>query len=51
MKKVDMAKCPSFASRTYFGLQWHGWYFVFNTLPFGSRLATFVLMASHVLNI
>jgi len=22
-------------SRTYFGLEWSGWYFVFNTLPFG----------------
>ena len=33
-------------SRTYFGLQWNGWYFVFNTLPLDGRLArTFIILS------
>lgn len=29
-------------SRTYFGLQWNGWYFVFNTLPFGWKASAYL---------
>ena len=29
-------------SRTYFGLQWNGWYFVFNTLPFGWKATAYL---------
>lgn len=33
-------------SRTFFGLQWRGWYFVFNTLPLDGRLArTFIILS------
>jgi len=38
-------------SRTFFGIQWGGWYFVYNTLPFRWKISYFVyhstgLMAS-----
>ena len=29
-------------SRTWFGLQWNAWYFVFNTLPFGWKANTYL---------
>ena len=29
-------------SRTYFGIQWGGWYFTYNTLPFGWKISPFV---------
>ena len=29
-------------SKTYFGLQWNGWYFVFNTLPFGWKASAYL---------
>ena len=29
-------------SRTYFGIQGGGWYFVYNTLPFGWKISPFV---------
>ena len=29
-------------SRTYFGFQWNGWYFVFNTLPFGWKASAYL---------
>lgn len=29
-------------SRAYFGIQWGGWYFVYNTLPFGWKISPFV---------
>ena len=28
--------------RTFFGIQWGGWYFVYNTLPFGWKISPFV---------
>jgi hypothetical protein len=39
-------------SRTYFGFQWGGWYFTYNTLPFGLKISPYVyhttgLMASN----
>ena len=39
-------------SRTYFGIQWGGWYFTYNTLPFGWKLSPYIyhttgLMASN----
>ena len=42
------------ASRTYFGIQWKGWYFVCNTIPFGWKASAFIyhstgLLASHYL--
>ena len=30
------------SSQTYFGFQWHGFYFVFRTLPFGWKASTFI---------
>lgn len=29
-------------SRTYFGIQWGGWWFVYNTLPFGWKISPYV---------
>lgn len=29
-------------SRTYFGIQWGGWYFTYNTLPFGWKISPYV---------
>ena len=29
-------------SRTYFGLEWSGWYFIFNTLPFGWKASAYL---------
>ena len=29
-------------SRTFFGIQWGGWYFVYNTWPFGWKISPFV---------
>ena len=29
-------------SRKYFGLQWEGWFFVFNTIPFGWKASAYV---------
>lgn len=39
-------------SRTFFGIQWGGWYFVYSTLPFGWKISPYIyhttgLMASH----
>ena len=39
-------------SRAFFGIQWKGWYFVSNTLPFGWKLSAWIyhttgLVASH----
>lgn len=39
-------------SRSYFGFQWAGWYFVSNTIPFGWKSSAFIyhsigLLASH----
>ena len=28
-------------SRTYFGIQWGGWYFLYNTLPFSWKISPF----------
>ena len=41
-------------SRTYFGIQWGGWFFTYNTLPFGWKISPYVyhstgLMASNFL--
>ena len=41
-------------SRTYFGIQWGGWFFTYNSLPFGWRISPYVyhstgLMASNFL--
>ena len=41
-------------SRTYFGIQWGGWYFTYNSLPFGWKISPYVyhstgLMASNFL--
>ena len=40
------------SSRTYFGFQWGGWYFISNTIPFGWKLSAYVyhstgLLVSH----
>ena len=29
-------------SRTFFGIQWGGWYFTYNTLPFGWKISPYV---------
>lgn len=29
-------------SRTFFGIQWAGWYFTYNTLPFGWKISPYV---------
>ena len=29
-------------SPTYFGIQWGGWYFLYNTLPFGWKISPFI---------
>lgn len=29
-------------SRTYFGLEWNGWYFVYNTIPFGWKASAYL---------
>ena len=29
-------------SRTFFGIQWGGWYFVYNTLPFGWKISPYI---------
>ena len=34
--------CLTADSRTYFGLQWNGWYFAFNTLPFGWKASAYL---------
>ena len=39
-------------SRTYFGFQWAGWYFVSNTIPFGWKTSAYIyhstgLLVSH----
>ena len=34
--------CLSTESRTYFGLEWSGWFFVFNTLPFGWKASAYL---------
>ena len=41
-------------SRAFFGLQWRGWYFVSNTIPFGWKISAYVyhstgLLVSHYL--
>ena len=40
-------------SRTYFGIEWKGWFFVSNVIPFGWKLSAFIyhstgLVASHL---
>ncbi|KAK3724613.1 hypothetical protein QZH41_001972 [Actinostola sp. cb2023] len=30
------------ASQTYFGFQWGGWYFTYNTLPFGWKISPYI---------
>ena len=30
------------SSRTFFGLEWNGWYFVYTTLPFGWKASAFI---------
>ena len=37
----DHVKLSS-TSRTYFGLEWKGWYFVFNTIPFGWKASAYL---------
>ena len=37
----DHVKLSS-TSRTYFGLEWKGWYFVFNTIPFGWKASEYL---------
>ena len=32
----------SVESRTFFGIQWDGWYLVYNTLPFGWKISPFI---------
>lgn len=39
-------------SRTFFGMQWGGWYFTYNTLPFGWKCSPYIyhntgLLATH----
>jgi len=29
-------------SRTFFGIQWGGWFFTYNTLPFGWKISPFI---------
>ena len=29
-------------SRTFFGIQWGGWYYTYNTLPFGWKISPYV---------
>ena len=29
-------------SQTFFGIQWGGWYFTYNTLPFGWKISLYV---------
>ena len=29
-------------SRTFFGIQWGGWYFTYNTLPFGWKISLYI---------
>ena len=36
-------------SRTYFGIQWGGWYLVYNTLPFGWKISPFVYHTTGLL--
>ena len=36
-------------SRTYFGIQWGGWYFTNNTLPFGWKISPFVYHTTGLL--
>ena len=36
-------------SRTYFGIQWGGWYFTYNTLPFGWKISPFVYHTTGLL--
>ena len=33
---------PTEESRTFFGIQWGGWYFTYNTLPFGWKISPYV---------
>ena len=36
-------------SRTFFGIQWGGWYFMYNTLPFGWKLSPYVYHTTGLL--
>ena len=36
-------------SRSYFGIQWGGWYFTYNTLPFGWKISPFVYQTTGLL--
>jgi len=37
---------PKIESRTYFGIQWGGWFFQYNTLPFGWKISPFVYQST-----
>ena len=36
-------------SRTYFGIQWGGWYFTYNTLPFGWKLSPYIYQTTGLM--
>ena len=36
-------------SRTFFGIQWGGWYFTYNTLPFGWKISPYVYHSTGLL--
>ena len=36
-------------SRTFFGIQWGGWYFTYNTLPFGWKISPYVYHTTGLL--
>ena len=37
------------SSRVYFGIQWGGWYFLYNTIPFGWKLSPFVYQSTGLM--
>ena len=36
-------------SRTFFGMQWGGWFFTYNTLPFGWKISSYVYHTTGLL--
>ena len=36
-------------SRTFFGIQWGGWYFTYESLPFGCKIASYVYHTTGLL--
>lgn len=36
-------------SRTYFGIQWGGWFFTYNTLPFGWKISPYIYHSTGLL--